>query len=674
MSHAVNFLHKQEPEPVQESHQRRRWWHYIAWGLAGIIVVWVVVLLLAAGQVLTSALDARSDLESAREAALDLQFDEARDALSDADQALVHAEAGYTVLRSVAYVPWVGDYVETVGTMLDSGHNVISAVDEVVEIGAEVVRISGVAQEDITAIQQGLSPNITFEQLSTDKKRTILKRLSNAAGDFRRIEAKIAVARSEINELPTDNLVAPIANEIRPLDDQLAQLEELVGTMSLAANLLPQFAGLDEQRTFLLLFLNNAELRPGGGFIGTYGTLTVKDGELRNLRTRDVYHLDDAAEPNLQTDPPQPFTDYLGLNTWFMRDANWSPDFAVSSRQTINAFLREIDTLPPEQREEIQSRVVPAGVIGFTPDFASDVLRIVGPVEVRGQRFTAENVFDTLEYQVEFGFAQEGLPPEQRKEIVSELVREVRTRVFALPLSELSRIVDAARDNLNEKQIALYSADSNTQKAIERAGWGGRVHPGPIDTQLWVDANLGALKSDHAVDRTITYEIIQNTDGEFIGRTKMLYNHTGTFDWKTTRYRTYARLYVPKGSEFIRARGTLLNDKTYNPELKPGPVDVGEDLGMTTFGAFTAIEPGQQRELVFEYKLADSVVEKIREGTYALDAIKQIGADAHALTLSLDFDKNITYAEPAEGAGEWGDDMYRLNTKLNQDKTFSVSF
>lgn len=674
MSHAVNFLHQQEPEPVQEAHERRRWWHYIAWSLIGIVVVWVVVLMLAAGQVLTSALDARSELESAREAALDLQFDDAREALSEADEALFRAETGYTVLRSVAFVPWVGDYVETVGTMLDSGHNVISAVDEVVEIGAEVVRISGVAQEDIAAIQQGISPNITFEQLSTEKKRTILKRLSNAAGDFRRIEAKITVARSEINELPTDNLVAPIANEIRPLDNQLAQLEELVGTMSLAANLLPQFAGLEEQRTFLLLFLNNAELRPGGGFIGTYGTLTVEDGELRDLTTRDVYNLDDAAAPNLQTEPPQPFTDYLGLNKWFMRDANWSPDFAVSSRQTINAFLREIDTLPAEQRAQVQSRVVPAGVIGFTPDFASDLLRIIGPVEVRGQRFTADNVFDTLEYQVEFGFAEEGLPPEQRKEILSELVREVRDRVFALPLSDWSRIVDAARKNLNEKQIALYSADSNTQKAIERAGWGGRVYPGEIDTQLWVDANLGALKSDHAVERTINYEIMKNSNGEYIGRTSMLYNHTGTFDWKTTRYRTYARLYVPKGSEFIQARGTLLNDKTYNPELKPGSVDVGEDLGMTTFGAFTAIEPGQQRELVFEYKLADSVVDKILDGIYGLNTVKQIGADAHTLTLDLDFDKNITYADPAEGGGEWGDDMYRLNTKLDQDKTFTVSF
>jgi hypothetical protein len=47
-----------------------------------------------------------------------------------------------------------------------------------------------------------------------------------------------------------------------------------------------------EVRTFLILFQNNLELRPGGGFIGSFGILKVKDGTVVEFSTHDTANFD----------------------------------------------------------------------------------------------------------------------------------------------------------------------------------------------------------------------------------------------------------------------------------------------------------------------------------------------------------------------------------------------
>ena len=168
------------------------------------------------------------------------------------------------------------------------------------------------------------------------------------------------------------------------------------------------------------------------------------------------------------------------------------------------------------------------------------------------------------------------------------------------------------------------------------------------------------------------YELFKNTSGELIGRTTITYKHNGNFDWKTTRYRTYTRLYTPLGSQFIRATGSLKNDLSQNAKGETGAVDVSQELGMTVFGTFTSVEPGTTHQLVFEYKIADAVKQSIANGTYDLTFMKQNGAQNNKLTLDLNFGKNVLHAVPAEDANQWGDASYRLNTVLDQDKEFVI--
>src|SRR3989338_2761080 len=145
----------------------------------------------------------------------------------------------------------------------------------------------------------------------------------------------------------------------------------------------------------------------------------------------------------------------------------------------------------------------------------------------------------------------------------------------------------------------------------------------------------------------------------------MTYNQKRKFDWKTTRYRTYTRVYLPLGSRLIRSSGSWLNDKTQNPTKAVGSVDQVDELGFTSFGAFTSVEPGEQNILVFEFQPSVEVIEQIESGQYDLTVLKQPGSQNNALTIDLDFDKNVTHARPSEDAQQWVDDRYRLNTILD---------
>ena len=315
-----------------------------------------------------------------------------------------------------------------------------------------------------------------------------------------------------------------------------------------------------------------------------------------------------------------------------------------------------------------------AAVIGLTPTFVSGLLDIVGSITIDDQTFDAENILTTLEYAVEYGFQESGIPFEQRKEIIGDLADVLKERLFDLPVDQWGEVFGVIGDALETKQLVFYSTDPMINEVIARKDWAGRVFPGDADTLMVVDANMASLKTDPAVERAISYSISQDASDRWVGKVDVTYDHQGTFDWKTSRYRTYTRVYVPLGSELISSSGHLANDKLKSPNLEPGTVDVTEELGLTAFGTFTSIEPDETRTLSFEYYLPESVSAAITQGIYQLDLIKQIGAANHNLELNLDFDKKVRSAYPGEEPDQFGDEVYNLNTKLDQNIKFVVEF
>ncbi|MBI2473034.1 DUF4012 domain-containing protein [Candidatus Uhrbacteria bacterium] len=635
------------------------------------ILFWTMALLAASAYVAVHMFDAKQDMLEAKEFAQELIFEDAQVALQHAVDSFDSARVGLSVIASVQWIPVVGRSVELFVDSIHSSELFIEALIPLFDLGDDLVRLSGLSKEELMKMQQGMTPEITFGDLSSETKQAILARLSASAEDLDLLLARMDIVNEELLLLSEDVQIQPFLVFLDPIKQQLDQMRASLSILSIGARLLPDFAGLDQPATLLLLFLNNTELRPAGGFIGSYGVLKTFSGDISQLETADVYTLDDAAASKIQRTAPTPLQTYNATTKWFFRDANWSPDFPASSQAAMSLFLEEVGFI--EDLTEIPSSKAFDGVIGITPDYVADLLVLTGPITIGSQTFTSENIIDALEYQVEFGYKTQGIPVHQRKALLADLVNELKSRLYQLPSKRWEEVLRVTQKALKEKQLLLYSTNSQTQEMLQSVGWAGSVASSTSDTLMVVDANLASLKSDPAVERSVQYELFKNASEQWIGRVSITYNHKGVFDWKTTRYRTYTRVYLPLGSTLIRSRGSWLNDKTQNPTKAVGPVDQVDELGFTSFGTFTSVEPGEQSMLVFEFQPSTQVIQQIEVDQYDLTVLKQAGAQNNALTIDLDFDKNVTHARPSEDAQQWGDDRYRLNTILDQDLEIYVS-
>ena len=425
-------------------------------------------------------------------------------------------------------------------------------------------------------------------------------------------------------------------------------------------NLLPRFLGFTKPVNYLLLFQNNTEMRPSGGFLGVYAVVRVDKGKMDVLKVEGTEILDRNTPEDWKITPPKIISEHLDVDRWHFRDANWSPDYVESVENVLRLYKGEEGLLA----DEIDA------VVAITPTVLEKFIEKIGPVVVQDVEFTAENVTEKLEYEVEYGYDDKGIPFHERKQIIEPFMLELLHSLKVNSITNIQDYFELIEDLTKEKQILIYSLDEDTQKEFDDRNWSGRVKQVDGDYLMWVDANLAALKTDHAIERTLHYSFAPRDDGRILATAEMEYKHNGGFDWRTTRYRTYARAYVPIGSEFVSSSGSMAWDRTD----KLGVIDQGEELGKQWFGTFISIEPGKTGKLSFSYFLPESISEQIKNKSYTLFVQKQAGTINPGLTLELKFGNNIVTVEPSEIEDQWGDGIYKYISDLRLDRDFDIGF
>ncbi|EKD33285.1 MAG: hypothetical protein ACD_76C00053G0002 [uncultured bacterium] len=664
----LNLLENQGPEQYQYSQSER----LMSKTQKILIVLLLVFSALAISSVfgaaasVSSAFAGKAAIERAGKAAGELDFDTASKELDVAEKSFKRALSRSRLMVFAKPIPWVGKQINASQGVLRVSLATVEVVRDVLGVARQVSSVA--PSGDLLGMLNGVSAAQSYKDMPKETKRRILEELSRSIPELQKLQIDVGTAMRAYNAIPKYGLAGPISDALLPFAQTLPALSSGLELFVPLASVIPEFAGLGGQKNFLILFENNSEIRPAGGFIGTYGVLSVEDGDIKDFYARDVYSLDKNLEKLTSVPVPAPLSRYLGISSLYMRDANWPPDFPTSSQRVLELFKME-SSVDPEQDD-----IMISGLIALTPEIGEDLLRVTGPISSQGIEFTPENFRERLQYEVEFGFARRGETMGERKEIFTELLDEMRNRLSSLPAEKWDAVFSAFNSGLDKKFVRIFSNDAQTQKSISALGWSGEISAADGDYLQIVDANLGSLKSNPFVERNIIYSITKTSEGKNLGTVKIEYKHKGEFSDTVTRYRTYTRVYVPQGSRFIKAEGAMLNDRIKNPELKPGDVDTYQEFGKTAFGAFISIEPQETGVLTIYYELPESVANQISKGSYSLLVQKQNGGWPFALTLDLSFDKNVSFADPSEDSSEFGDGKYKLNTIIDQDKEFYVQF
>ncbi len=646
-------------------------WKFLAWCLAAILILAAVVPpAIAVVRAGLSAQQAKQELDALKALAQNGDFAAAAERAAAARRSLNDAREALSGVGFWRDVPYVGTQVRAVQDVTIVSADSLEGAEDLLSVAQSLGEALEQAQQALPQTKPQVESGRKYSDLSKEEKRALLEALARALPKIRMARVKLDVALKLWNDIPQDRLAGPLKQALDPLAKLLPTVKRSLDQAVPLIDTLVPLAGYPTPQHYLIALQNSDEMRPSGGFIGSVATAALDGGDLRDFEFFDVYAIDKPVMGSWKEVPPKPLKDHLNVTAWFMRDANWSPDFPSSADRVLDFYNRELAAQNKTPKNP------PTVFVAVEPGLFRSLLRLSGPVTVQGTTVNEANFMDVIETQVEQTFLEQGIPVEQRKGFMAAVGDELIKKLQALPASRWPDVLNVVTVALERKQIMLYSRSNDIQKMIDERDWGGRAKPTDGDFVWAVDANLAALKTDGVMHKAIDYTVDARDPQKPVATVTLRYrNDAPGFTWRYTRYRSYTRVYAPEGSELLEAKGAMAGDLLQTRgKFVAGKTDVMKELGKTAFGAFWAIEPGKTGELSFTYRLPSSVSDRLANGDYRLDWVKQPGADDTEINVKILLPRNVAKAEPPETEAKWGDATYEIVSDTSEDRSFSINF
>lgn len=546
---------------------------------------WVALALLAlvlvfGGWLGFSALNAKSNLEQARQSAQQVKeallAGKSDEATRFADNALSQAQAARSATHSV---PWnLAAAVPVLGSPFKTGQQIS---DVVVGLAADVLQPA--AKAGI-----GLSPTQLY-----DNGRVNVQLLRQQEPELVKMAADATRLNEQADLIPPANFLPPVGNARTQLQYQTAEVASLLRNTALAAKIGPSMMGIDGPRAYLMGFQTNAEARGTAGLIGGTGILRFDNGKptvdtiASNAELYDATAgIDLGPEFNEVYGSSKPYTD--------IRNSNQSSHFPYAAQIWKSMWERQGG-----------GRV--DGVIGLDPVALSYILGAIGDVTTPGgQVVTKDNVVELTESTAYIKFPKDQVARKQYlQDIANAVVRKMTQQV-----NSPGKLLDALGRAASERRIMVWSAFPAEQEVLEETKLG---HIVPGDTAPLAEVvinNFGGNKMDYYLKRDIEY-VADGCDGDMRNSTVTVRLTNTAGDVKSLPEYVAGGMGLPPDLPFkvppgtmvssvrlIATKGAKLVGLTANGERTAAITKA--ERGHPAFEVQVVIPPGQSGELVFQ--------------------------------------------------------------------------
>lgn len=462
---------------------------------------------------------------------------------------------------------------------------------------------------------------------------------------------EISQAAAKIEKINTAKLPEEVRNRVLLAQAKISEIFHTLDAISTHFPALLKLLGDRYPHRILVLLQNNYELRPTGGFIGSYAIVDLNDGYIENLQVHDVYDLDGSFGGVVE--PP----DELKALTpnWRFRDSNYSPDFPTSARKA--RWFMELEGGPTVDT-----------VIAINQGLLRDLLQITGPVQV-GQfgQLNSENYNLLLSYVIEGKI----WGPENPKHILKVFVPAFKEALFQE--KNVSRVAAKLYRAVQQKHILVYSSDSDIQALLDYMGMTGRIHQSAPDEDYLavINTSIGGTKSDQFIEQKINHHTKIDQNGNIINELEI----TRTHQWTDDLYRQWNGMLAPYGLSLnnidpqivdILGRGrNKVNMRIYVPEdsrliaTNDADLEIKYDKDLKKQYFFTRMElnAAESQTLKIRYQLPFQLALSEPAASYKLVVEKQPG------TAGSIFNKSITADEDLDNLG-----FYPLEAKVDRNK------
>lgn len=472
--------------------------------------------------------------------------------------------------------------------------------------------------------------------------------LSSAGESFAKAETIL------MDENFSKKLPGFLQKRVAEISLKLSRYGKLTAKAEAMSVLLPQLVGLGGAKNYLVLLQNNMELRPAGGFIGSFAEISFEGGKLKKMEVNDIYSID--GQLNIHVEPPAEIREDLGQKDFYLRDSNWEPDFPTSARQAEWFYTKETG-------KSVE------GVVALDVSAMEELLAAIGPVELADykEKISAQNLFEKTVTHAETGF----FPGTQaKKSFLTALTHSVFEKIFFLPQKNWPAILTALGKSLEEKHISLYLNDPKPFSYLVSQNW---THVLPRqsnenankDFLSIIEANLGANKVNYYLDRSYDLHTVVEKDGNLRHRLRVSFlNRSPSDAFPGGKYKNRMRLYLPFGTKLIRA----IWGETDITKNITGFVDYGR----SGYSMLLELDPKEQKILVLDYEVPIKIEFQDGKATYRLDVVKQAGTGKDPFVWTVTYP--ISYQLIPNQTGETSPQEQSISTDLSVDRSFEVEF
>jgi hypothetical protein len=380
----------------------------------------------------------------------------------------------------------------------------------------------------------------------------------------------------ENNLFSLENLSSDFKNQaikIKKINSKLASIYDVFDKNYLAISLniyksqkivsaLSSLLKSPDNVNVLLLFQNPTEIRPGGGFLGSFGYITLNKGSIKEIKIDDIYNAD--RQLDVKISAPRELT---GITTeWGARDANWFFNFPDSAKKV--AYFLENSKLFSNSQTEFKN------VISINTNILKSLIEITGPIELPAYNLTIDsnNFLPELQREVEAG--QDKKPGQNPKKILSVLTPILIDKLKNLDDAGKIKLIEVLKEASVNKDIMAFSEDENLQKVFLELGLAGQLFTIPNnfngDYLAIANGNVGGGKSDAFIDQQIKLKSQILDNGAIADELTMTRMHSGQNEkdwWYKATNKDYAKIFIPENSEVSDAIGA--NSSPYSTQTKP---------------------------------------------------------------------------------------------------------
>lgn len=612
---------------------------------------------------------ALNDFVAAKGALAESDFKVGEQKFTDAEQQLTQARNELSSAMAVrAEVLRILDVTGAVR----SGDRVLAAGEDVGVAGRHVAR--------------GMEMITSASLMDKDGEGDFVSVLEQALGEFRQASEVLGHADESLSTVPIAILPFSIKESVLELQNSAKTAHQLLDGFLDQSSTLLSLLGADQERKYLVLFENNNEMRPTGGFIGTVGLVNIDRGTVESIDVQTVYDPDGQMKEFIA--PPEPLRKIT--DRWYMRDANWFVEFPTSA-QTVARFF------------EKEGGPTVDGVIALTPEVIKVLLHLTGPIEMPSYGVTVneDNFVPMTQDLVTYNYDREVNRP---KAFLRDLTPILLNKVLSGELNTLGVLGEMGR-MAREKQLLIYLTDEEIQAKLAEQGWDGSLPNDVPNIVGVVNANIGGHKSDQFIEQEIDYRVSVGEDGDTEAILTIRRTHRGPDEALDYNYPkdenpaykdniVWQRVIVPKDAVLIEAQGftkeadipsSIIEEERSSvlpdPDLTEwervqrrddnGTV-IGEEAGYRYFGNWVMTRPGSTTVELYRYKLPSVSIHHglLNEAErHAVYIIKQPGDARTEARIELRLPENVRFVHtvPHDGVTQMGDNVLVYRGSLKED-------